>query len=479
MGDKSLNVLAFDMGASNGRAILGKYDGNQIELEVLHKFPNGPERLNGELYWDILRLFHEIKTGLHKAENQTDSNLVSLAIDTWGVDYGLLDKNDNLLSNPYHYRDSRTDGMVEEVFGKVPKEKVYQQTGIQTIQLNTLFQLYADLKYRPWILNNASTLLFTPDLLNFFLTGEKFNEYTISSTSQFFNPKKNEWVSVILEELGIPTRILQQIVYPGERIGKLLDDIKEECGIKEELTVIAVGSHDTASAVAATPFEKRENSVFLSSGTWSLLGMELDSPLINEKTLEENFTNELGVARKVRFLKNISGLWLIQECKRCWARDGLELSYAEISEAATKARPFIFRLNPDDPRFLNPTDMPATIKEYCKETGQEVPEDYGEMARGIYESLAFSYKDVIEKLENLTDRKIETINMVGGGIQAEILCQFTANITGKRVLTGPVEATAMGNIITQLMALGEIADLEEGRELVRRSIELKEFLPES
>ncbi len=473
---KTVNLLACDLGASNGRTILAKFDGKKLELEVTHKFSNGGECVNGNLYWNILGLYSEIKTGLKKAVKISDSSIVSMGIDSWGVDYGLLDADGNLISVPYHYRDSRTNNIEEEVFVKISKERVYQETGIQFMRLNTIYQLYADIKQRPWVLDNAKSLLFIPDLLNYFLTGKQFNELTIASTSQLFNPVNNQWSTEIFNSLSLPLNIMQEIIHPGNKVGNLLEDIKKECAMSNDISVIAVGSHDTASAVAATPLLD-DKSIYISSGTWSLLGIELDNPIINQKSLKENFTNELGVENKVRFLKNITGLWLIQECKRIWNRDGKDLSYSDISRAASEAEAFKYRLDPDDPLFLAPDNMPETIKKYCHKTDQAVPETVGEIARGIYESLAFSYKSVIDGLEQLVNKKIETINMVGGGIQAEILCQYTANITGCTVLTGPIEATAIGNILTQLIALGEIDNLEEGREIVRNSIELKEYKP--
>lgn len=471
-----LNLIAADLGASNGRVILGNYNGDKIEIEEIHKFTNGPERVTGSQYWDILRLFHEIKSGLRKASKRV-GEIKSMGIDTWGVDYGLLDSMDNLLGNPYHYRDSRTDNLLAEIFKIVPKEYIYQETGIQFMQLNTLVQLYADLKYRPWVLENTRSLLFTPDLLNFFFTGSKYNEYTIASTSQIFNPTANKWSKELLNRLNLPIDIFRDIIHPGERIGKILSGVKDDCGLPSSIDLIAVGSHDTASAVAATPLINPDNSAYLSSGTWSLLGMELDKPIINSNSLRENFTNELGVEHKVRFLKNITGLWLIQECKHSWDKAGHNYSYQEIGEAAAEAKGEIFEIDPNDARFMNPEDMPTEIIQYIKDTGQKQPGDFGEMARGIYESLAKSYNDVITTLEGLTDKNIETIHMVGGGINAEILCQFTADYTKRRVAAGPAEATALGNIITQLMAAGEISSLEEGRELVRNSINIKEYLP--
>lgn len=472
---KKLNLLAFDLGASNGRTILGKYNGTKLELEEVHKFPNGAINIQGSLYWNTLGLFEEIKTGLRKAIQATDNNLACLAIDTWGVDYGLLDKEDNLLTNPYHYRDSRTDGLLDEIFAQVSAETIYQLTGIQFMQINTLVQLYADLLYRPWILENAKSLLFMPDLLNFFLTGKKFNEYTNSSTSQLFNPTTTAWADELFTKLNLPREIMQPLIFPGEIIGELTDDLKVEFGIDYSLPVVAVGSHDTASAVAATPL-LTENSIYISSGTWSLLGMELTEPVITEASRRANFTNECGVGKTIRFLKNISGLWLIQECKRSWDRQGLNLSYDQISEAATNTS-FASRIDPDDPSFLNPADMPTAIKEFCKRTNQAIPETYGEIARCVYESLASSYKRTLDMLEVMIDTTVDTIHMVGGGIQAEILCQFTANSTGKKVVTGPIEATAMGNMLVQLMAMGEISSLAEGREIIKRSVTLKEYLP--
>lgn len=476
---KNLNLLAFDLGASNGRAILGRYDGKRLELETIHKFKNGGVRVYGNDYWDILGLFQEIKNGLTKAVSKTSDNITSLGIDTWGVDYGLLDKNDNLLTNPYHYRDSRTEGIMEEVNEYISQEDIYFATGIQFIWFNTLFQLYADKKYRPWILNNAKTLLFTPDLLNYFLTGKKINEYTIASTSQLFNPKNSEWADTIFDKLELPQDIMQKIVFPGEEIGTILEEVKNDCNIKKDLPVIAVGSHDTESAIAATPLEDRERSVYISSGTWSLLGMELDNPYINKESLQANYTNECGVGEKIAFLKNLCGLWLIQECKAAWEKQGMSLSYDEIDAKARKAESGKFIIDPNDERFKNPDNMPEAIREYCRETNQPRPENYGEMARGIYESLALSYKSAVEDLENLLDKNIDTINMVGGGINAEILCQFTADVTERRVITGPEEATAMGNILAQLMAAGEIDNLKEGREIIRNSVDLKEYIPEN
>lgn len=472
----TVNLLAFDLGASSGRAILGRYDGKTIALEEVHKFSNGPDQIHGNLYWDMLRLFSEIKKGLQKAMQLTDNQIASVAVDTWGVDYGVLDQGENLLGQTFHYRDKRTDGLLDEIFNKVSPAAIYQKTGIQFMQLNTIVQLYADRKYRPWVLDNAKSLLFVPDLLNYFLTGQKCNEHTISSTSQLFDPTEACWAKELFTALDIPLDIMSPLIFPGDTVGQMTAGLKEELGVKADLPVIAVGSHDTASAVAATPLHSTRDA-YLSSGTWSLLGMELEAPIINEHSLKENFTNECGVGNTVRFLKNISGLWLIQECKRSWDRAGLNISYDQITQAAAAAQPFKCSVDPNDARFLSPSDMPTAIREYCQSTNQPQPEDYGEMARCIYESLAKSYETTLGKLEGLVGHTVDTIHMVGGGIQAELLCQFTADSTRKRVVTGPIEATAMGNMLVQLMAKGEIANLSEGRELVSRSVPLKEYLP--
>jgi len=472
-----LNLLAFDLGASNGRAVSGKFDGEKIDLNEIHRFKNKPVKVKGNLYWNILMLFEEIKKGLKLANKDLPNGFSSVAIDTWGVDYALIDKKGCMLGNPYCYRDERTEGLLEKVLENMSMEEIYNLTGVQFMRINTLIQLYADKINRPWYLDAADRILFTPDLLNFFLTGEKINEQCIVSTSQIFNPQTRDWSIEIIKKLNLPANIFGEITEPSNEIGEILPDIKDECGLNNKISVVAGGSHDTASAVAATPLEG--NSVFISSGTWSLLGMELDKPKISKNSLKANFTNEIGLGNKVRFLKNISGLWLIQECKRNWKKLGRNYSYENISDGAIKARSFRFFLNPNNPRFIKPQNMPKSIKEYCRQTQQNVPEKPFQIARGIYESLALSYKHEIDIIEDITKKKVKQINMVGGGVKAEILCQFTADATQRRVVTGPVEATAMGNIISQLMAYNEIRDLKQAREIVRNSVKLKEFIPQN
>lgn len=469
------NFLAVDLGASHGRVVLAKYNGKKLKLDLIHDFSNSGININGSLFWDVLKQFTEIKKGVKKAVEQ-EYNLKSMGVDTWGVDYALLDQKGDLLSNPYHYRDHRTDNIMREVYKEIPKEDIYQKTGNQFLQLNTIFQLYAEKLKRPWIIENAVDLLFMPDLMNYFLTGEKYNEHTIASTSQLFNPRTNNWEEDLFNKLSLNVNMMQKIIYPGNKIGSLLKNIKNELNIKNKLPVIAVGSHDTASAVAAAPISA-ENSVYISSGTWSLLGLELDKAIINSKSLENNFTNEIGLENKIRFLKNLTGLWLIQECKKIWNRNNSNLNYSAIEKKAETAEPFLFRIDPDHHDFLNPENMVEAVKNYCKKTDQYIPDSIGEIARGIYESLAFKYAEEINKLEKITSKKIDYVNIVGGGSKAKLVCQYTADLSKKIVISGPVEATAAGNVLAQLMAAGEIKNLNEGRELIKNSFELKRYYP--
>lgn len=467
--------LAADFGASSGRLILSKFDGDKIELEEIHRFSNDPVRIGSRFYWDFPRLFHELKNGLKKAALK-GIDISGIGIDTWGVDYGLIDKNGDLLSNPIHYRDNRTDNIIDDVEKIMSFEEIYKVTGIQYLQLNTLYQLYADLKFRPDILEKADALLFMPDLFNFYLTGQKYNEYTIASTSQMLEVFSKTWALEMLEKLSLPTKILQKIIMPGNIIGKLTKDIQEETGLPD-VPVMSVGSHDTASAVAATPLEG-ENCAYISSGTWSLLGVESKEPIVNEDFLKDNFTNEGGLEGRIRFLKNINGLWMIQQLKKHWQEHGIDVGYGEISKAAAAVKNDGFIIDPNDKSFLAPLNMATAVQQYCINNGQGEPREIGEIARAVYNGLAREYKARISNLEEITGRKINVINMVGGGIQDEFLCQHTANITGKTVLAGPIEATALGNILAQLIALGEINDLSQGREIVKNSITQKKYTPQ-
>jgi rhamnulokinase len=456
------HYLAFDLGAESGRAMLGTLSGGKLELAEIHRFPNTSVRVPGALYWDTLRLWHEIQHGIAIAVRDRELTLDGIGIDTWGVDYGLLGSDGLLLESPRCYRDPRTNGMMEKLFAVVPRDEVFSYTGIQFMQLNTLFQLYAAKQSGAPALGVAAKLLNMPDLFNYWLTGVAKSEVTIASTTQFFNPATMTWATELLQRLRIPTGMLAPLVQPGTLLGKTLE--------APLIPVYASAGHDTAAAVAAVPAEGGSNWCYISSGTWSLMGLELDAPLINAQTLAANYTNEVGAAGKIRFLKNIAGLWLLQECRRAWAEDGAEYTYEELARMAAEAKPNSGVIDPD--AFLEPGNMPAKIAAHCEAKGQGVPQTHGEFARAILESLARRYRDVLEDLERLSGRKIEVIHIVGGGSRNALLNQFVADTTRRRVIAGPSEATAIGNILVQAIGSGALKSLSEAREVVRRSFEL-------
>lgn len=467
--------LAFDLGAESGRAVAGTLQKDKIFLQEIHRFVNGPVKIQGHLFWDVLHLFQEMKEGLAKAIREGYS-FRSLGVDTWGVDYALLAKDGSLLGNPYHYRDPRTNGIMEEAFRRVPREEIFRATGIQFMQLNTLYQLLSMVVTSSPLLEAADCLLMMPDLFHYWFTGQKVSEFTIATTSQCYNPLKQDWDKNLLEKMGIPTHIFPQIIPPGTPLASMLEEIAEETGAKQ-VQVIAPGSHDTASAVAAVPAEG-DNFAYISSGTWSLMGIEVSQPIINEKSLQYNFTNEGGVAQRFRFLRNIMGLWLVQECRRTWAREGKEYSYDDLTQMAKEAKPFKAFVDPDDPRFLAPGNMPERIREFCRETHQQEPETPGEVIRCALESLALKYRWVLDRLEDLLGQPLSVIHIVGGGSQNTLLCQFTADATGKPTSAGPIEATALGNLLTQAMAQGYLASLQELRRIVRQSFEMVWYQPQ-
>ena len=471
----NLNFLAFDLGAESGRAMLGRFDGERLSLEEVHRFPNGPVRVFDSLHWDVLRLFDEMKKGLAAGARSACGTLASIGVDTWGVDYGLLGRDGALLENPYHYRDALTNGVMEKLFAVVPRQEVFEQTGIQFMQLNTLYQLYATLLVRPHLIEQARTLLMMPDLFHYWFTGRAVGEYTIATTTQFYDPRAGGWARGLLEKLGLPVRLLPEIVPPGTRLGVLLGAVADETGVAQA-PVVAPASHDTGSAVAAVPAEGQDWA-FLSSGTWSLLGAEVLAPIINRETLASNFTNEGGVWGTIRLLKNISGMWLLEECRREWAREGTTLAYSELCQAALAAKPFTAILDPDDPSFLRPGAMPAKIAAFCRRTGQPVPQNHGAMARTIFESLTLKYRAVLKSLERILGRPFRVLHIVGGGSRNTVLCQFTADATGLPVVAGPEEATAIGNVLLQAMALGHLRTPAEARELVRRSYQPRTYQP--
>lgn len=466
--------LALDLGAESGRGMLGFLEGGKFRLEEIHRFLNGPVRVGDSLFWDVLKMWEEIKTCI-KLAGQKYGGLQGIGVDTWGVDFALLGKGDILLGNPYHYRDKRTNGMLEEAFRRVPKERIYFRTGIQFIQLNTLYQLLAMRVEESPLLQIAETFLMMPDLFNFWLTGVKANEFSIATTSQFYNPIQGDWDRELLQDMDIPHHFLQKIVPSGTVLGELLPSVGEEVGL-EGVPVVAVACHDTGSAVAAAPAEG-EDWAYISAGTWMLMGVEIKEPIINQRSFELNFTNEGGVGGTFRFLKNIMGLWLIQESRRTWASRGEEYSYAELTQMAESARPFSAILEPDHPSFLPPGDMPARIASFCQKTGQEPPGTKAELVRCVLESLALKCKWVLEKMEDMMGKRLERIHIFGGGSQNTLLCQFIADATDRLVLAGPVEATATGNALVQALALGYIKSHKEVREIIRNSFEVKPYEP--
>jgi rhamnulokinase len=468
------SYLALDLGAESGRAILAHLADHRLELSELHRFPNIPVRLASGLYWDTLRLFQEMCEGIRLAAKAVDQ-IDGIGVDTWGVDFGLLNEEGVLLDNPRHYRDSRNIGAYKQIFEKVPRAEVFRNSGIQFMDINSLCQLFAAQRDTPKTLAEASHLLFMPDLFNYFLTGALRAERTIASTSQFYDPVKKQFATDMLRKLGLHAGYLAPLVDPGADLGPVLPYIVERCDLKQETIVLATGSHDTASAVAAVPARAGQNWCYISSGTWSLMGVELNEPVINDASLAANFTNEVGVSNRIRFLKNIPGLWVLQECKRAWERDGHEWSYAELTAAATEAKHLDTVLDLDE--FVSPGNHPRRIEEYCQKTGQEVPADIPSMGRVILHSLAVRYKQVLESLESLTGRKLEVIHIIGGGSRNALLNQLTANVTGRIVVAGPAEATAAGNALTQAMGAGHLGSLEELRAVIRNSFEVQEFHP--
>ena len=466
-------VLAFDFGASSGRAIIGCFDGDKITLQEIHRFSNDPVSVGGTVYWDVLRLFHEIKQGIIKAK--IAGGFDSIGIDTWGVDFGLIDSEGKLMENPVHYRDARTVGLVDEAFKTMPKEKLYGITGIQFMELNTLFQLISLKKYRPWMLERAEKMLFMPDLFGYMLTGKMCAEYSIASTSQLIDLGKRTWSKEILAAFGIKESIFAPLVQPGTVLGELSKEICEECGV-DPVPVISVCGHDTQSAITSVPCEDGDFA-FLSSGTWSLFGTELDKPIVNETSMNINITNEGGFGGSTGFLKNIIGLWLIQESRRQWKREGKEYSYADLEKLALAAEPFKCFIDPDAPEFVPHGNIPERVREFCRKTGQYVPETVGEIMRCIYESLAMKYRLTFEKLRECTERDYPVIHVIGGGTKDGLLCQMTANSCDRTVKAGPIEATVMGNVAVQLMSDGSVKDIGQARKIVAASSELKTFEP--
>ena len=471
--------LAIDLGASSGRVIAGRFDGQRLAMEELHRFPNDPVQVHDTLHWDFLRIFHEIKVGLRKgalAAKDAGETVASIGLDTWGVDFGLLDERGRLLGNPVHYRDARNDGALEKVFARVPAEELYAIAGIQFMQFNTICQLEAMRAAGDPDLSRADAILLAPDLLHYWLTGVKANEHSEASTSSLLDAATGEWSSELIERMGLRREMFQRIIRPGEVVGPLLGSLAPElAGL--QAPVVAVATHDTGSAVVSVP-ASTPNFAYLSCGTWSLLGTETLAPVLTDKARELSFTNEGGAYGTIRLLKNIMGLWLLQEARNAWIREGREHSWPAMTEMTKAAAPFQAFIDPDDARFLAAGDMPARVRAYCSETRQPVPADDGALLRVITESLALKYRVVLDRLESLTGKPVEAFHMVGGGIQNELLCQFTANALGRPVLAGPTEGTAIGNLAVQMIAAGVAKDIADARRIVAASFPLKTYEPQ-
>lgn len=504
---RTANLVALDLGAESGRAILGRFDGERLTLSEVHRFPNGPVPVPARdgrvsLHWDVLRLWREVLQGIAMAAHECRGGpgvrpLAGIGVDTWGVDFGLLNRDGRLIGSPYHYRDSRTDGMLAEAFARVGRASIFEQTGIQFLQINSLYQLLAMALARAPELEAAATLLPMPSLFNYWLTGRAACEFTIATTTQCYDPRQAAWAWPLLQALDIPTGIFGEIVPAGAVLGPLqpsLADDRWDTGLANvsdvlgPVPVIAPASHDTGSAVAAVP-AKGQDFAWISSGTWSVMGAEVREPVITPHSLAYDFTNEGGVGGTFRLCKNITGLWLLQECRRTWAGQGEARSYAEWTEMAAGASPFLCVIDVDDPTFAKPGDMPERIRAYCRRTGQPVPDEKGALVRCILEGIALKYRLVLERLETMLGPsrpgsvghpgglRLQPIHIVGGGTQSRLLSRFTADATGREVITGPVEATAAGNILVQAVALGLLGSYAEAREVVRNSFDVLAFEP--
>lgn len=472
----SAHFLAFDLGASSGRALLGSWDGAQFTIEELHRFENSPVDVLGSLHWDALRLWGELKVGMARYAATHSVPLSGIGIDTWGVDYALIDRRGRLIGNPYNYRDSRTDGMVERVDALIPRAELFAELGAQFIQINTLYQLFSMAQSQDPQLEAAETLLMMPDLFNYWMTGRRAVEYTNATTTQMLACRERRWAAGLVERLGIPSRLLPEIIEPGTVLGTLRPALAAEVGLAPATQVIAPATHDTGSAVAAIP-GLDAHSAYISSGTWSLMGLEIPEPVVSPRALQLNLTNEGGVAGTIRLLKNINGLWLLQESRRQWQREGREYSWDDLLSAAERATPLASLIDPDAAQFMRPGDLPGAIRAFCHSTGQPVPQDVGAIVRCCVESLALKYRWVLAALADVSGQAIHTIRIVGGGSRNRLLCQLTADACGCAVVAGPVEATALGNLLVQAVAAGVFPDIMTGRRALAESLALDHYQP--
>lgn len=474
----SVSFLAVDLGASSGRVMDCRWDGNRFSLHEVHRFPNAGVCFGSHLHWDVLRIWTEIQNGLLKYKSLGNGNAVGIGIDAWGVDYCLLDDRDRLLGNPYHYRDMRTNGLPEAMRSRISGYELFQATGVQTMEINTAFQLASMVAESDCQLEIAHTLLMIPDLFQFLLSGEKMVEYTEATTTQLYNLRGRCWSREAVGKLELPAHIFPGVAMPGMRVGILRAAIQSNVGLASGVPCIAVASHDTASAVAAIP-ELDQHSVFLSSGTWSLMGISVDQPNLSEDAFRGGFTNEGSAEGGVLLLKNMTGLWILQECVRFWDLAGKQISWTDLQEAASRAIPFRSFIDPSAGEFRSPLDMPAAVKNYCARSGQPVPATQGEIARCVFESLSFAYREVTEDLERITDRSLTTVRVVGGGSLNCFLCQMTADACGRRVIAGPVEASTLGNAMVQAVATNHLRSLAEGRVALKKSLQYQAYQPAS
>ena len=472
--------LAVDVGASSGRVVAGLFDGERLALEEVYRFENGPVVAAGNTYWDLLSQWSHIQQGLAAGAAQHGEKVCSVGVDTWGVDFGLLGRGDELLGNPYHYRDKRTNGILQRAFEMVSREEIFAETGLQFMPFNTLYQLVAMKLADSPLLEAAESMLMMPDLFHWLLTGEKANELTNASTTQFYNPRTQRWSTKLLERFGVPTRMLGRIVPPGTRLGPIRGPAAEAIGLPRA-QVILPGTHDTASAVMAVPAASKPGArpdwCYISSGTWSLMGVEVPEPVIDDTCRELNFTNEGGAGGTTRLLKNIAGLWLVQECRRSWKQAGRDYTWEQLVRLSSESTGLVSLIDPDDESFVAPADMPEAIRQFCRRTGQPAPETDGATIRCALESIALRYRQVLGWLEQLIDGPIETLHIVGGGIQNRQLCQMAADACHRQVLTGPVEATAIGNLMMQSISCGDVGSIAQARDVIGRSFQVECYTP--
>ena len=472
--------LGVDLGAESGRVMAGLFDGSKIEIHQMHRFANGPVHVGDSLRWNVLGLWSEIQQGLRKAGEQYGDAIRSVGVDTWGVDHVLMTDQDEIVAQPSHYRDPRTQGMLDYACSLVPKQEIFEQTGIQFMELNTLYQLLAMQKQNPKLLAVADSFLMMPDFFHWLMSGSRVVEFTDASTTQCLHPLERNWSYDLLRKLKLPTEIFPEVVSPGTLLGKMRESVASRLGLPR-IDVVTPATHDTGSAVAAVPTASTgtPNWAYISSGTWSLMGVEVAEAVLTPRAYELNVTNEGGIDGTYRLLRNIMGLWLVQECRRSWQRQGQDYDYTQLTQLASEAKPFRSLVQPDDARFLAPQEMPAAIADFCQHTSQPVPQSPGEFVRCALESLALRYRTVLGWMEELTGTKIEVIHIVGGGTKNELLNQFTADACGVPVLTGPVEATVLGNLLVQARTAGEVGSLAEIRDVVRASVELQRYEPQN